>query len=148
VRPIPPLIAIFYLGAAEGVDRLLPSEPLIERGLTSVIAGCVLLVAGIGLTIWAAQQFNRVDTTKDPYGTPTTLVTSGPFDWTRNPMYIGMTTCLLGVGVMIGAAVFLAVPVAFLLTVNRWFVPNEEAKLAELFGPKFEEYRARVRRWF
>jgi len=113
LRPIPPLLAIVYLGAAEGVNRLLPSEPLVPVGLASRIVGISCFVGGIALAIWAAVQFNRVDTTKDPYGTPTSLVTTGPFQYTRNPMYVGMTLSLLGLGLHFATAAYVAVPVAF-----------------------------------
>ncbi|HEY2825945.1 MAG TPA: isoprenylcysteine carboxylmethyltransferase family protein [Gemmatimonadales bacterium] len=147
MKIIPPLAAILYMIAAWGVTRLLPNDPLITRGATSMAVAAILAAAGVALGIASVVTFRRHQTTVDPFGTPEHLVTNGPFAFTRNPMYVGITLLLAGHGVFNGQAAFLAVPVAFLLTANKFYVPREEAILAELFGPQFGAYKAEVRRW-
>ena len=57
------------------------------------------MAAGAGLSSYAAAIFAARDTTKDPYGEPAALVTLPPYTFTRNPMYLGLTTILLGFAV-------------------------------------------------
>ena len=147
MRIIPPVVAALYLGAGWAVEKLLPNEPLIPRGVPAILAGAACLLAGMSLGLWALRCFHSHHTTHDPYGTPAELVTDGPYAFTRNPMYTGLTLGLLGVGILAGSAAMLAVPVAFLYTANKFFVPREEKVLAELFELEFEIYRANVRRW-
>ena len=93
-----------------------------------------------------AGIFQRLRTTTTPGEAPNRLVTTGPYRFTRNPMYLGLVLAYLGEQGML----ILAWPLLFLaLTVGyvNWFViPLEEASL-RAFGPAYDAYRARVRRW-
>ena len=141
----PPWIALSYLGAAWGLDALGRADRLVRDpwrwlGLPAVAAGLVLVA-------WALRLFARGSTTHNPYGEPSALVTDGPFRFTRNPMYVGVTSVLSGIALLVGTLPFLAVPVAFAVTIQWAFVPREEANLARAFGPAWDDYRRRVRRW-
>ena len=75
------------------------------------------------------------------------LVTEGPFRYSRNPIYCGMTAALIGLGLLMGtAAPFIVVP-AFVLIIDRCFVRPEEAVLETTFGDEYRDYKTRVRRW-
>lgn len=77
---------------------------------------------------------------------PERLVTTGPYTLTRNPMYLGHVIYMLGVVLALGSR---AGAIAFLLRA-LWFhrrVLGDEQRLARLFGPDYERYRARVKRW-
>jgi protein-S-isoprenylcysteine O-methyltransferase Ste14 len=90
--------------------------------------------------------FHRLETTTTPGEAPNNLVTTGPYRFTRNPMYLGLVLAYLGEQGML----VLAWPLLFLvLTIGyvNWFViPVEETSL-RAFGRAYEAYRARVRRW-
>jgi protein-S-isoprenylcysteine O-methyltransferase Ste14 len=78
---------------------------------------------------------------------PTSLVTSGPFRFSRNPIYLGMASVLLGVAVLMGTLVTLAFPVIFVTLIEFFIIPGEERKLEKLFGEPYREYKKSVRRW-
>jgi protein-S-isoprenylcysteine O-methyltransferase Ste14 len=106
-----------------------------------------VVVGGAALGIWALRTFHHRGTTHDPFGTPTSLVTTGPYRFSRNPMYVALTTVLVGVGLLVGTLPLLLVPVAFALLIHLLYVPYEEAKLEALFGEPYRDLRRRVPRW-
>jgi len=110
-------------------------------------AGAVPLVLGLALGIWGSNLFQRARTTIKPFETPTTLVTSGPFRLSRNPMYLGMAAVLVGVALMLGSATpFLVIP-PFVLLLDVRFIRREESAMRAAFGEAYRAYQARVRRW-
>src|SRR4051794_5482254 len=66
-------------------------------------AGLVIAALGVALIIWAALLFRRAGTPVIPFEPSTALVTSGPYRFTRNPMYVGMAAVLLGAAVFLGS---------------------------------------------
>lgn len=141
----PPFIALglvllaWLVAWLTGASRVVP-WPWAWLGVLGIVAGVAL--ANLGLRL-----FHRIGTTHDPLEQPTVLVTSGPYRFTRNPMYVGVTMILLGIGVLAGSWPFLAAPLGFLLLMNAFRIPHEERALAATFGEDFEAYRRRVRRW-
>lgn len=103
---------------------------------------------GLALAIWGERQFAAAGTEILPASASNkVLVTSGPFRFTRNPMYLGLTTVAFGIALYFGTAPFFAVPALLFLLVNFVFIPFEEAKMQRQFDDSYTEYRARVRRW-
>jgi protein-S-isoprenylcysteine O-methyltransferase Ste14 len=141
----PPVVALGYLVLAWGLDHGLGAPRVVPRPW--VDAGLLLFGAGGILIAWSIVLFRRAGTSHDPAETPTALVESGPYRLTRNPMYLGLATILLGIGLVVGTVPFLFVPAAFLLTMNLAYVPREERALEEAIGEPYQEYRKRVRRW-
>ncbi len=77
----------------------------------------------------------------------TALVTNGIYRWTRNPMYLGLSLILLGIGFATGSLWFLmGLPMA-ILAVTKLAIEREERYLAEKFGAAYLDYKSRVRRW-
>ena len=76
-----------------------------------------------------------------------TLVTSGVYRVTRNPMYLGLTVLLLAWAVFLAAPWTLLGPVVFALFISRFQIAPEEHAMREKFGVQYEAYAARVRRW-
>jgi len=109
--------------------------------------GVLFLAMGFPLMAWTLRLFSRHGTTHDPFRESTALVDTGPYRVSRNPMYLSLALVLLGIGILVGSVPFLLVPVAQLLAANFAYVPSEEKRLARLFGPAYDAYRARVRRW-
>jgi protein-S-isoprenylcysteine O-methyltransferase Ste14 len=139
----PPIIALLLIGLAFGVDCLLPKLPLLRLpGL-----GILLMATGFFLGITALLNFRRHRTTFVPHGNPTVLVTRGSYIWTRNPMYLGLFTALLGFACYFGNLLLFLVPLAFFLIIDRHHIPYEEAKLLQLFGDDYGEFRQQVARW-
>ena len=105
--------------------------------------------AGLVTAVRGLIAFRRAGTTVNPMKPETTssLVASGVYRWTRNPMYVGLLFVLLGWGVFLSnVAAFVVLP-AFVLYLNRFQIEPEERALATRFGQEFAAYKARVRRW-
>ena len=104
---------------------------------------------GILFLLPAVVSFANQKTTVDPR-TPeaaTTLVTSGIYRITRNPMYVGMLLLLLALAAWLAAASSLLPAIAFLLSIDRGQIRREEESLRQIFGVAFETYASRVPRW-
>jgi protein-S-isoprenylcysteine O-methyltransferase Ste14 len=106
-------------------------------------------VGGAAITFTGAATLRAAKTTLLPMRPQktTSLVTTGIFKWTRNPMYLGLATALVGWAAFLSAAWPLLGPVLFVLYVNRFQIRPEERVLTELFGAQYESYTHRVRRW-
>lgn len=110
---------------------------------------CGFLIIGFGfvLAIWSRSLFLKNITTLQLSEEPTSLVTSGPFRLSRNPIYLGMASILLGVAVVLGTLVAFASPVIFVLVIEFYIIPGEERKLEDIFGDLYREYKKSVRKW-
>jgi protein-S-isoprenylcysteine O-methyltransferase Ste14 len=143
----PPLVAIVVVIAMWGVSRVagllhIP-EPL-RLGLPAAF-----LVVGICFTAGGLVAFRRARTTVNP-NTPeraSSLVNSGIYRITRNPMYVGLLFVLLAWAVYLSCAWALIGPVLFVLYIQRFQIVPEERALGKLFGPEYAGYKANVRRW-
>jgi protein-S-isoprenylcysteine O-methyltransferase Ste14 len=109
--------------------------------------GLIPFLSGAALTVYAAGLFTQAGTTVRPFQLSTALVTSGPYRFTRNPMYLGMVIALIGVGLMLGSLTPFLVIAAFAVLIDRRFIRVEEAMLQEAFGSAYTEFTSRVRRW-
>jgi len=145
VRLRPPRIALVLLGLGVGLHFLVPQA---YRGDFSCWAcGIAGIAAGFSLMLWAWALFRRVGTPIRPTERAATLVRSGPFRVSRNPMYLGMLLMLAGVAAWVGSFPMLLPPISFLAIVSAVFIPHEEARLREIFGDDYASYARRVRRW-
>jgi len=108
-----------------------------------------LLVIGQSISISGMMSFRRAKTTMNPIkpGAASSLVSSGVYRFTRNPMYLGLSVTLLGWAVFLSNwLALLAVPV-FVLYINRFQIDPEERVLSSLFGAEYAAYKEKVRRW-
>lgn len=109
--------------------------------------GVVLLIGGIGVAAWHKKLFARRGTNINTFAPPDQLVTEGLFQYSRNPMYLGMVLALLGLLVLLGSLSPLLWVLVFVLTANGWYIPFEERQMQKRFGEDYRVYRERVRRW-
>jgi protein-S-isoprenylcysteine O-methyltransferase Ste14 len=109
---------------------------------------CVIAIAPIA-PIAAFAQFRQARTTVDPRKpeTTTTLVTSGVYAWTRNPMYLGLSILLLGWAIKLGTFSPLVGPLLFIPLIQRVQILPEEHALRMQFGEDYDQYCHRVDRW-
>ena len=75
------------------------------------------------------------------------LIATGPYRYTRNPMYLGLVIVSLGIAILIGAWPMFLAPIAVFATANWVHIPFEEAKMRRQFGSTYDDYVGRVRRW-
>lgn len=129
--------------AAHGAPALafqFPWRDWIAAGL--VLLGSIIAVSGI-------VSFRRARTTVNPTrpATASSLVVSGIYRFTRNPMYLGFALVLLALAVHMANALALALVPCFVLYLDRFQIRAEERALASLFPREFAAYTSRVRRW-
>jgi protein-S-isoprenylcysteine O-methyltransferase Ste14 len=111
------------------------------------LAGLLPVVLGLGSGIAGAVTFRRARTNIRPFREADKLVTWGPFRFSRNPMYLGVTLVLVGSWLLMGVLSPLLGVLIFVITADRWYIAFEERMLQQKFGVEFETYRAKVRRW-
>jgi protein-S-isoprenylcysteine O-methyltransferase Ste14 len=144
-RIIPPIYFLAALLAAVGLHFYFPVWRVVPSPFN--LSGGALIIVGLALVVWAAGLFRAARTPVRPFERSTSVVTSGPYRFSRNPMYLGMVLVLVGVAVLFGSlAAFVPIPL-FVWQIRRKFVLPEEAFLEELFGNPYVQYKARVRRW-
>jgi protein-S-isoprenylcysteine O-methyltransferase Ste14 len=124
---------------------LIPVMILVPRPYSYL--GAVLMLLGLALMTWAAMLFRKVGTSFQLQGESSVLVTSGPFRFSRNPMYLGMLIWLMGLAILLGSLVVFVFPFLFFLLANLLMIPLEEKSMEQMLGQQFIEYRQRVRRW-
>jgi len=145
--PVPWVYTLTYL-AGPAIQHFVPlriSSEQISR--VYFIAGFLLIALGILLAISAQWIFRSRRTTTVPLKSASTLVTWGPYRFTRNPMYLGLFLIYVGVaGTQSQLWPIVLLPVLFLY-VDRVVIPFEEARLTEVFGDSYRKLLATVRRW-
>jgi protein-S-isoprenylcysteine O-methyltransferase Ste14 len=142
---VPPVYFVVALALMGFFHRVAPGAILIQAPYH--YGGAVLAALGLGLIVWALLLLRRARTAILPHGQPSALVIAGPYRWTRNPMYLGMAGMLLGAAIFMGSITPFVVIPAFMALISDRFISSEEAKLDATFGPEFQDYKARVRRW-
>jgi protein-S-isoprenylcysteine O-methyltransferase Ste14 len=143
----PPVVALLCAAAMWYVGGRTPVMDL--PATIRITAAALLFAAGLAVMLAGVISFRRAKTTVNPLKpeTATTLVTSGVYRYTRNPMYLGMLVLLLAWATYLSAPVALVGTVVFWLYIGRFQIRPEEKALAALFGSTFTEYSSRVRRW-
>jgi protein-S-isoprenylcysteine O-methyltransferase Ste14 len=127
------------------MDRNL--RPRTENQLVQAIA-LVIVAAGLGVLLWCARDFARRGRgTPAPYDPPKALIVAGLYRFTRNPMYVGVVTMLVGEALWFQSRNMLIYAAAFALAFHLRVLFYEEPKLTHLFGDEYAQYRARVSRW-
>lgn len=109
--------------------------------------GIGVALAGIALIVWAALEFWRHATPIMPHDTPQVLITSGPYRFSRNPIYIGMVVILAGAVIWWGRPVLgVLVPLLAVILEIRFIRPEEDT-LRATFGPEVEAWLSSTNRW-
>ena len=124
--------------------------PLARFSLSYQVPIAVALVAvGLLVVILSLRLFVHAGTTPDPRSPEraSELVTSGVYRLSRNPMYLGDSIMLLGIGLWFGSLAALACIAVFIVYTDRVQISREETALRDRFGERYADYCARVRRW-
>jgi protein-S-isoprenylcysteine O-methyltransferase Ste14 len=142
--PWPPVLLVATIGCGFLLEGLAPL-PLPTNLRT---AGGAIIVLALLNEIWCALELRRHHTTILPYRPVSTLVTTGPYRWSRNPIYVSHVALAAGVGMVLGSLWTLLLTPALILALMRLSIMPEEQHLAKKFGPAFGAYVRRTRRWF
>ncbi|MEZ5490436.1 MAG: isoprenylcysteine carboxylmethyltransferase family protein [Gammaproteobacteria bacterium] len=112
------------------------------------LAGLPLLIGGLAVAQIAKNLFHDAETNVNTFALPDTFVTTGIYQYSRNPMYVGLCLSLLGVAVLYqGSLSSFILVIGFFLVVDRWYIKSEEATMRSVFGQSYLDYCSRTRKW-
>lgn len=146
--PWPPIIYLAAAAVSILAHVFLPL-PWLGAPLSDLLfaAGWLLIVAAVAMDVAAMRAMSRAKTTIMPHRASEHLVTSGPFSFTRNPIYLGNTLLMIGIGLISGVVWFLLFAVIASFTTQKLAIEREEKHLQARFGKRYSDYAKRVRRW-
>ncbi|MNJ94519.1 hypothetical protein D3C87_122190 [compost metagenome] len=144
VRFPPPFLflAVLLLGLA--AERFIN---LRSFGIEWRLLGATLFVAGAAMMLAAAGLFRRLGTNIPPSQPTTLIATTGPYRWTRNPMYLGMALIYAGLAIGFDGPIAFALLPLVLIAIQTQVIAREERYLEAKFGDDYRRYKAEVRRW-
>jgi protein-S-isoprenylcysteine O-methyltransferase Ste14 len=143
----PPLVFLGFLAAGVAVDRLIWRLPLgLPAGLAWA-AAAALFATGVALVIGAGVGFRSAGTPPAPWKPTSAIVASGPYRFTRNPMYLGMAAIYLAIALMLDSLPSLLLVIPLMAVVDLFVVRREERYLEARFGDDYRAYRSKARRW-
>ena len=145
VRVPPWLWFLLSLLAGIGLHRVAPLHiPAPEVG---TLIGWGVVGVGMAMLAWTERQFARHSTSHDHRAVASALITTGPFQYSRNPVYLGLAILLVGFALALNILwLVLSAPIA-VFVMQFHVVPQEEACLARLFPDAYPPYHQSVRRW-
>ena len=146
--PWPPLIYLAAIAASVALHLLYPL-PYIGPPLSDILfaVGWLLVIAVVAIHVSAFRTLRRAKTTAMPHRGSTHLVTSGPFSFTRNPIYLANTMLMVGAGLIGKSAWFFPLAIVAAYLTQKLAIEREERHLEVRFGKKYCDYAKRVRRW-
>ena len=142
----PPIAWGLAFVAGVGVDWLHPM-PFLPTSFPTAWLGGAIFALGFALAVWAIVSIRKAGTQVETYKPTTTIVASGPYSFTRNPIYIGMFLGQIGLAIGFNSLWLLATLVLFYSVIRYGVVAREEAYLERKFNNVYRDYKSRVRRW-
>jgi protein-S-isoprenylcysteine O-methyltransferase Ste14 len=141
----PPLL--YLSGVVIGaVVNGMKSMPLSHSTIVRIV-GLIVVILGIGWTNWGRLAMKAHGTNINPTKPTTTIITSGPYRFSRNPLYLGLTIIYLGLSLAVNSwwCLLLLIPIGLLM--HFQVVVREERYLKGKFGDTYRQYQSRVRRY-
>lgn len=148
-RFVPPPVlygAALVLGQIAQFCRRLPIMPRIFTPLRRLLGG-VLVVGGLAWGFWGLRTMQRAGASPDQADPPPSLVVDGPFQYSRNPLYVMMTAVYLGIILLRNNLWGMLLLPGLLALVQRKAIKREEDYLQARFGDAYHDYKERVPRW-
>ncbi|MHA7809100.1 MAG: methyltransferase family protein [Marinobacter adhaerens] len=145
---VPPVVLVAIVAVGMWVlSRIAPGFPIAIPAVGWLASGVAL--TGMAIAAHGVSAFRKAGTTVDPRvpGQSESLVVSGVYRYSRNPMYLGFLLVLCAWGLWLGNLPGLLFLPAFVLYMNRFQIVPEERFMRDKFGPTYATYCAKVRRW-
>jgi len=142
----PPFIYLAGLLIGIGLEALWPL-PVLPQAV-QYAAGFALAAASSVIAVLGFREFARAKTPFDPHKSTQRIITSGPFRYSRNPLYLSLAMLYAGIAIAIDGIWIIAMLVPTLIILHYGVILREEAYLERKFPDAYRPYKARVRRWF
>jgi len=142
LRIPPPLLMLIFATAMYALDLLLPNS----QENFHIAFAIIPLIIGASFALFGIYSFRKVKTTVHPSKPEraSSLVTSGVYKITRNPMYLGLFCVLMGWTIILGSIYTFIVPFIFAFYISRFQIMPDERALAGVFGGTFTAYKQKV----
>jgi protein-S-isoprenylcysteine O-methyltransferase Ste14 len=142
----PPIALAIAVVAGLGLNYLHPL-PFLPPALPQVEAGLILFLGSLLIVRWSAVTFRKARTNILTNQAATTIVATGPFAYSRNPIYVALFLGLIALAIGFDSLWFLAALVVIYFVIRYGVVAREETYLERKFGKQYLDYKAKVRRW-
>lgn len=149
LRIPPPLVMLLFMVTVFGFDKIMPFTLFYLPWITYVSVISLVAFGGV-IALWGVKEFKDAKTTVNPLKpeSSSSLVSSGIYQYTRNPMYLGLLLILLSAVIYTQHPLGLVSALGFVAYMNRFQIEPEEKMLVKLFGDEFVDYSNQVKRWF
>lgn len=144
-KALPPVWFLLSIVLMIGLHLWLPLKQLFFPPITYL--GMVAIAIGIAIVLFCAYLFHQKNTTIKPFQESSYLVREGIFNYSRNPIYLGMIAILIGLWSFLGSLTPVFIIPVFAWLIQEMFIKQEEQMLDDKFGEEYREYKATVRRW-
>lgn len=142
---MPPSYLNVFLLLAVALHFLLPVQQVIHPPFTYL--GIPIILLGLTLNVWSVSTLRTWKTTIEFNQAPTSLVTAGPYRFSRNPIYLSGLALSLGIALLLGSLITFVFPMLLFIILDRYYIPKEEETLEKAFGSIYRTYKHSVRRW-
>ncbi|MCB1721998.1 MAG: isoprenylcysteine carboxylmethyltransferase family protein [Rhodospirillales bacterium] len=139
----PPIILLLMVMAGIVADWLMP----INFGHGWGALGLILLLGALGYAFWCMQLFKTAGTNVNPAMPSSSLVTEGPYKYSRNPIYVCFLIAYVGLAMLADAPVMILLSVGLFFLLDKYIIQPEEEYLEATFGEEYLDYKNTVRRW-
>jgi len=143
----PPVYGLLSAALMWWLNKLFPTFSMPAENLGTL--GIMVMLTGFALDLMALKQFTGKHTTVNPLspGKASTIVVTGLYHYTRNPMYLGLLLVLFGWGLYLSNLVSFIVLPLFVAVLTKMQIQPEERILSDKFGTSYTDYLRQVRRW-
>jgi protein-S-isoprenylcysteine O-methyltransferase Ste14 len=145
VKVPPPLIALSFLLLGWWLDSIWATDMGFLSGFSYI--GSVFSIAGIALIVVVSRSFKKVATNIEPWKPTSTIVTTGVYAYSRNPIYLGLCLIIMGLGLYANSFWIFIVFCPTALLIHFFAIRKEEYYLERKFGKEYCDYKNSVRPW-
>lgn len=145
---IPPAaLFLIFAGLIWATSKILPGFSIFIA--YNKVIGVGLFMAGVFIGLAGVAEFRKAKTTVDPLKPEdaSNIVESGIYKISRNPMYLGLFTGLMGWALYLSNILNILLLICFVIYMNRFQIIPEEKAMTKKFGDDFKRYKKKVRRW-
>ncbi len=143
VLTLPPNILLLAIIAGLVLNWIFP----LDWGRTWGGLGLIILILSLGLIFWCKKLFDDAGTNIRPDEPSLTLITEGPYMYSRNPVYLGFLSGFAGLAMLANAPIMLLILIPLFFALQHYVVKPEETYLEEKFGSEYRNYMDMTKRW-